>query len=408
MTSSLRWMSRGWSWLAVFVVLGTGCVVPERTAAPPRGSVPTLSGREVVVVGTIMAGHFVRRDYPLQVLGALLEEYRPNVTVVQAPQAAVAAGEPAALGPVFSYVVWKARRLRMPVLGLVGSPWKGHHEPGGVRPRAREEHGGRMVMMRLLRGMLPQVGLPPSFEVAHSQVFGRALLVAWPDLVLKGCACKARMAAWVLRGVREALLANPGRRAVVFVGLPLQPVVAQYLKALGATVRSPTKVLEGRGWCLESLGSRTAPSPVLDMWSKALAEIRSGRVRLAGPPMRRVWLEAMFRVALKVRGGCCVDKKELRALVARLKAEKGARARQGEQSPSGPEGRPAPARPRAGEQPPSTAPGPAEGPRPASGSQPPRPATQPAGASQPPGPGGPAGGASPESPGREGDQPSGQ
>ncbi len=392
-------MKRASLWLLLVSWVG-GCVVPERTATVPKGGMPSLKGRQVLVVGVVGMGHFVQKEYPLGVLGQFVSDFRPDLVVVQAPQAAVAAGRLAALGPIFSYVAWEAKNRHIPVMGLSGRP----HRGDGARAHHGPRHGG--PFRGLLREVLPKVALPPGFETAHSDVFQDAVLAVWPDALYRGCPHMGRMVGWVLRGVREAILAGSGRKVLVFVAMPVRPLLASYLKALGAEVVEPLAFWQGKGRSVAALAGRKVPAAVLGLWQAALRTIEGEGPGAFGSAKRRRFLEVAFQVALQVQGGCCLARKELKAKLKAVRTEgraagRGGPGRQGvgpQGTPGGPGSGQTGSSSAAGGAPAVQA-GPSGGQGPGEGA---RPSGEPPGGTQSPRPGQKGGGAPGEQPQGEG------
>ncbi len=348
-TGTLRMFLTG---LAGLFLLTTGCLVDQslrvKTATPSLA----LSESQVALVGSIHKMHLMDEDYPMQVLGALIEDWNPDLVLVALPPKALAQGA-WEQGPIeMSYVTWVARHAHIAVEGI------GWHSPAGCRAKAArmtakmpamiaqmkgtKASGKSMSMKAMMRSkmisMLPRdaVGparglmrlMPPSFETAHSPAFERlqrillnAMARTKPKMMLQALVKEAQMAHLAAEAIRR----HHAKRVLVVVGLRHRLGLADYLAGLGARLVNPSAILAARGLEARAFLNRPISQQVIAMWREAIGHIEA-KLRQALGPMRLMLTmkKQCFEWAIAQNGRCCLtqDQRDLamKALSALLRS----------------------------------------------------------------------------------------
>ena len=293
---------------ALAPALLASCAVPPPAASRRPSSIARDLARlppfEAAVVGTIHKAHLLQRDYPLAVLGEILEAYQPDLVLVEIRPRPFAQSR-FEDGPFeMTYVTQLARERRITVVPI--DRWSRRdltRKPPRVHP------ADRAALHAVVAPLMSAFRWPPTFADVHSARFTRAYLHALTARARfeAGNATWNARQAWFHAQATDAILLYRPRRVLAFVGAEHRPELVSHLWQLGAELSDPVRLLGQRRVVPSDLAGRAAPADVVALWQAGVERLRA-QAPMARGPMRRALREKLryFEVAVEQKGRCCV------------------------------------------------------------------------------------------------------
>jgi hypothetical protein len=295
------------------LALVASCAVPPPATSRRPASIARALDRmppfEAAVVGTIHKAHLLQRDYPLAVLGELLEAYQPDLVLVEIRPRPFAQGR-FEDGPFeMAYVTHLARERRITVVPI--DRWSVRdlrRRPPRVHPADRE------ALDAVVAPLMSAFRWPPTFTDVHSKRFTRSFLHALGARArfdAGNAAWNARQA-WFHAQATEAILRLRPRRVLAFVGAEHRPELLGHLWQLGAELSDPVRLLGQRRVAPGDLAGQAAPASVVALWQAGVERLRA-QAPLARGHLRRALREKLryLEVAVEQKGRCCVTPEAL-------------------------------------------------------------------------------------------------
>ncbi len=298
-------------------ILLPGCGTRTRAPAGAR-SVATQKaepdGRQrpsAMVVGTIHRHHLTQAGYPLQLLGALLDRYNPDLVLVEIRPEPFAQGR-LEDGPFeMTYVTYLARQRGIPVEPI---DWWRKRTVIADEPQPADED--RVAYQATMKELMTRYRFPPDFQESHARERTELLFAGLSARArfLGGNAAWNQRQSWFHNKAEAAIAKHEPRRVLAFVGNNHRPELALHLDRLGFDLECPLSLPLPP---LKKLRSETIPEGVVSAWlegAKRLGDKAESFKGRQGGPAFAAGLEAKrhyFLAAAKHGGRCCLPPERL-------------------------------------------------------------------------------------------------
>ncbi len=294
-----------------FVVTGAqlGCLVEQVKRTGPSAAKASLPDCQVMVVGTIHSRHMVNKNYPLQVLSALLDRWKPDLVLVEIRPKAFDKGH-LEDGPFeMTYVTALAKQRHIRVVPI---DW---FRESDIQPPSARDMAAEKKAMAAVASLFQSMHGVPGFYQVHDRQFTRAMLQALNarNRFLHGTPVWNRRQAWMEFQAAQAIWQYRPKRVALFVGFQHRPEIQAYLEQLGARVVDPIALFQSTGFSMKALARRPIPESVLALWRQGLARLRARAAKATGFLHCSLLNKARYFQVATVQGGrCCVQPKSLR------------------------------------------------------------------------------------------------